>query len=399
MTLLSKLTKNRYTLFVFLAIFAVIGTVLLVSSRAASPYSQISADSGTISGNASLVHACAGSSAPSGNCVEFGGNNLGMMLTLSGNKISWPSQTGATSYSGAISNGPRSNTSRTTTYHSLGNVTSWTPPSDCGNTDYYGVQPNNGPWSTNEVSITWPGCGGGGTPVTLSSPPTEQTALLSGGTIGLKLNEWNSSLATKMTSDGGSDFNIASSSLNLPTGGAPSGYWELWKGSSWGAKTTGGSFPYLVSNINKTGIVSTSATCHTSGVIGDWDNSYDIWFNADPNADTKPGGNQGGTHLEMMVWLNHTAGAQPIGSKIASSVPIGGNTYDIWYNGNGGNTISYVLSTPSTTISTDLLPLMQDSLSRGYMQKSWYLLDVEFGFEIWNGGAGLSCSNFTVNAL
>jgi hypothetical protein len=233
--------------------------------------------------------------------------------------------------------------------------------------------------------------------VTLSSPPPEQTALVAGGQYGLKLNEWNSTLPIKMTSDGGSDFNIPSSSLNLATGGAPSGYFEMWKGSSWGANTnaSGAPFPYLVSSIAP-GQVTTSATCHTAGVTGDWDNAYDIWFNASRTAGQT--NNQAAPDLEMMVWLNHTPGAEPIGSKLASGVAIGGNTYDIWYNNNGGNTVSYVLSSPSTTISTDLYPLMQNAISRGYMPNSWYLLDVEFGFEIWNGGAGLGCTNFTVNA-
>jgi hypothetical protein len=236
-----------------------------------------------------------------------------------------------------------------------------------------------------------------GSPVTLSAPPGEQTALVADGDYGLKLNEWNSSEPIVMTSDGGSDFNIPSSNMSLATGGAPSGYYEMWKGSSWGANTNnkGAPFPFLVSSITP-GMITTSATCHTAGVSGDWDNSYDIWFNASSTAGQT--NNQAAPELEMMIWLNHTSGADPIGHQVASNVAIGGNTYNIWYNDSGGNTVSYVLSNPSTTISTDLYPMIQNSISRGYMPSSYYLLDVEFGFEIWNGGSGLGCSNFTVNA-
>jgi hypothetical protein len=236
-----------------------------------------------------------------------------------------------------------------------------------------------------------------GSIVKLTAPPSEQTALLDGGDYGLKLNEWNSTMPITMTSDDGSDFNIPSSSLSLVAGGAPSGYFEMWKGSSWGANTNnhGAPFPLLVSRISP-GVVTTSATCHTAGVSGAWDNSYDIWFNASSTAGQT--NNQAAPKLEMMIWLNHTPNVDPIGKVVASNVSIGGNIYNIWYNSDNGNTVSYVLSTPSNTISTDLNPMIENAISRGYMPESWYLLDVEFGFEIWNGGSGLGCSNFTVNA-
>ena len=84
------------------------------------------------------------------------------VLTLTGTKVSWPAQSAVTAYTGAISNGPRSNTSRTTSYVSLGNVTGWTPPASCGQTLYYGVATSTGQWSSSEMSITWPACGGTG---------------------------------------------------------------------------------------------------------------------------------------------------------------------------------------------------------------------------------------------
>ncbi len=276
-------------------------------------------------------------------------------------------------------------------------------------TPYASLTADSGTLTSSAIKQTCPGASDGncvvfsntsGTPITLSSPPPEQTAQLAGNTYGLKFNEWNSTKSLTMTSDGGADFNIPSSSLSLATGGAPSGYFELIKGSSWGDNTVNGGapFPYLVSNI-KAGTVTTTATCHTTGVTGDWDNSYDIWFNASPSAGQT--NNQAVPYLEMMVWLNHTAGADPIGHVVRSNVLLGGNTYNVWYNGPEGsatNTVSYVLANPSTTISTDLYPLVQDAISSGYMPSSWYLLDVEFGFEIWNGGAGLGCTNFVVNA-
>jgi len=48
-------------------------------------------------------------------------------------------------------------------------------------------------------------------------------------------------------------------------------------------------------------------------------------------------------------------------------------------------------------ISVDLYDVIKDAIARGYAQPSWYVTDIEFGFEIWNRGAGLGCSSFTVN--
>ena len=36
-------------------------------------------------------------------------------------------------------------------------------------------------------------------------------------------------------------------------------------------------------------------------------------------------------------------------------------------------------------------------VSRGYTKSSWYLIDVEAGFELWQGGAGLATNSFSVS--
>jgi len=232
--------------------------------------------------------------------------------------------------------------------------------------------------------------------VTLSNPPSpEQTASVAADAYSLKLNEFGGSDPISMSSQGNTDFKIESSALSIPTGGTPEGYFELLKGCSWGDCTnnSGAPFPLRVSDV-KAGQLATSASCQTATANGNWDNAYDIWFNASRSAgQTK---NSAGAHLEMMIWLDHTPAAVPIGSLRASNVQLAGNTYDVWYGGN--NTLSYVLRRPSSGISTDLYPLIKDAVQRGFLQPSWWLLDVEMGFEIWNGGAGLGCSSFAVGA-
>jgi hypothetical protein len=234
-------------------------------------------------------------------------------------------------------------------------------------------------------------------PLSFSSPPYQQKGPLLGNQYIMKFNEWNSTRPVTMTSSGGADFHIKSSSLNIPIGGAPSGYWQVHKGSSWGAKTinNGAPFPYLASGV-KPGQVTTTANCYSAGVTGAYNIAYDIWFNGSSTASN----NQSAPYLEMMIWLKHTPGANPIGSIKASNVQIGTNRYNVWFGGTpkSRSTVSYELATHSNTYSSDLYPLIQDAIARGYMPGSWYMLDVELGFEIWNGGAGLGCSNFSIIA-
>ena len=126
-----------------------------------------------------------------------------------------------------------------------------------------------------------------------------------------------------------------------------------------------------------------------------WDASYDVWFNASSS------GNQSGDHasnLELMVWLTYSARAIPTGVQVATGVSIAGLTWNVWY-GTGGNgpCVSYVLSPVGSSVTNlDLGRLAADAAARGYLTASWYLIDVEAGFELWSGGAGLESTAFSV---
>jgi cellulose 1,4-beta-cellobiosidase len=99
-----------------------------------------------------------------------------------------------------------------------------------------------------------------------------------------------------------------------------------------------------------------------------------------------------------MVWLNHNGPVQPFGTQVASGVTVGGRGYNVWEGQQWfGDTVSYTMTTPATSVSgLDLAPLAQDAVSRGFLSASCYLIDVEAGFEIWQGGAGLATSSFSV---
>jgi Glycosyl hydrolase family 12/Cellulose binding domain len=218
-----------------------------------------------------------------------------------------------------------------------------------------------------------------------------QSAAVSGGAYTVQNNEWGSSAAECITTDGNADFQVANSSIANSTSGAPGGYPSIYKGCHWGACTSNSGFPIQVSAIHA-GTVTTSWSTSQPGGGNDYDVAYDIWFNQSPTTSGQPNG------AEMMIWLNHNGPVQPFGSQVASNVSIGGRGYNVWFGNQGWNTISYSMTSGTTSVSNlDLQALVADAMSRGYIQPSWYLIDVEAGFELWQGGAGLATNSFSVN--
>jgi hypothetical protein len=100
-----------------------------------------------------------------------------------------------------------------------------------------------------------------------------------------------------------------------------------------------------------------------------------------------------------MIWINHQGAPQPFGSQVATAT-IDGARYAVWTGRQTSwNIISYVAQTPVTSVTNlDLLPFFTDAVSRGSLEPSWWLIDVEYGFEIWTGGQGLGISGFSVSA-
>jgi cellulose 1,4-beta-cellobiosidase len=124
---------------------------------------------------------------------------------------------------------------------------------------------------------------------------------------------------------------------------------------------------------------------------GAYDVAYDIWFNRAAGTSGQPDG------AELMIWLNHNGPVRPFGSHVATAA-IGGRSYDIWFGKQAWNTISYSMVTGTTSVrNLDIGKFTADALRRGYIKKSWDLIDVEAGFELWQGGAGLVTKSFAVN--
>jgi cellulose 1,4-beta-cellobiosidase len=227
--------------------------------------------------------------------------------------------------------------------------------------------------------------------VTLTTP--QATAALAGGYT-LYVNEYNSNAANSLTSDGNPDFTIATSGISVSHSGAPGAYNCMYFGNHWGtlsAPATTTKLPIQVSAIAGGGVALTSVNITASGVAGGsaYDCAYDIWF-----VPTETG-NQNGTDYELMIWLQDAGGIQPAGSVVASNVMISGVSWTVWSN---GATTSYVATNPQTQlVNADIGLFAADGVARGYISDTWWLIDVEYGFELWTNGAGLKCNSFSVS--
>ena len=213
---------------------------------------------------------------------------------------------------------------------------------------------------------------------------------VSGGTYTIMNNEWHSSAAQCVTTDGTASFTVANSSIATTTHGAPGGYPLIYRGCHWGACTPDSGLPIRVSSI-RPGTVITSWRTTQPGGSSHYNVAYDIWFNRTPTTGGQPDG------AELMIWLNRNGPVHPAGSRVASDVSAGGRSYDVYLRQWHWNTITFTMTPGATSVRhLDLWPLVAYAASRGYIQDSWYLISVESGFELWRGGVGLATRSFSV---
>lgn len=221
-----------------------------------------------------------------------------------------------------------------------------------------------------------------------------QSRPVPGGAYTVQNNEWGSGAPESITTNGNAGFAVTNSSINNATNAAPGGYPSIYTGCHWGNCTHGGlaAHPVQVTRLTIPGTVTTSWKTRQPGGSAAYDVAYDLWFNRMPAATGQPDG------AELMVWLNHHGPVQPFGSQVGTAT-IGAVSYQVWEGAQPwGDTISYVMASPTTSVSNlDVGALAADAVRRGYIRTSWYLIDVEAGFELWRGGAGLATDSFSVN--
>jgi Glycosyl hydrolase family 12/Cellulose binding domain len=217
-----------------------------------------------------------------------------------------------------------------------------------------------------------------------------QRLAVDGGVYAVQNNEWGSGAPECVAVGGSGGFAVIRSAIANPASGAPGGYPSIYRGCHWGTCTPRSGLPVLVSRLLSPGIVTTTRATAQPGT-GAYDVAYDIWFNRAPGTSGQPDG------AELMIWLSHHGPVRPFGSRVSTAV-IGGRSYDVWFGKQAWNTISYSVVRGTTSVrDLDIGQFAADALRRGYLGKSWYLIDVEAGFELWQGGAGLATDSFAVN--
>jgi Glycosyl hydrolase family 12 len=214
---------------------------------------------------------------------------------------------------------------------------------------------------------------------------------VSGGTSIAQNSEWNDDIGQCITpQDGG--YVYASGYHDKPTNGGPASYPSIYEGCHFGNCTSGSELPIQVSRL-------TSATTSADATLpthGEWNFSYDLWFDANPNLTGQA------TGTEMMIWPAHSAKTVPFGSKVADT-QIGDASWQVYVgridNGNGSwKIVSYVRSDPTRSVRLDLMPFMADAQQRGQIDPSHYLISAMAGQEVWQGnpvGSGVSNFQFT----
>lgn len=211
---------------------------------------------------------------------------------------------------------------------------------------------------------------------------------LDGGVYNFQMDEYDSS-DEECVSINGVGFTITTADFSNATDGSPAGYTSVYRGCHWGTCTSSNPFPIEESNIAS----ATSSVSITQPSGYNNDAAYDIWFNQTSTTSGQPNG------TEIMIWLNHQGVIEPFGSDVGN-VTIDGASYAVWTGRQTSwNIVSYVANSPVTSVSNlNLVPFFSDAVSRGSLETSWWLIDVEYGFEIWTGGQGLALSNFSVSA-
>jgi hypothetical protein len=131
-------------------------------------------------------------------------------------------------------------------------------------------------------------------------------------------------------------------------------------------------FPAIQSNFSGKQLLSsfksiTSTFAETGpGKVGDYEVAWDLWFNGLAN--------------EVMVWVD-TYKQVPAGKKVASSVTLGGGTWDVWWVSSSGY-LAFVSTATMTSGTVDLLALLKYATTNGWLPASSVVSQLTFGIEV-----------------
>lgn len=215
-----------------------------------------------------------------------------------------------------------------------------------------------------------------------------QTASVANGRYIVDNNNYGADVDQCLTTDGGANFTVVSSTASASPPQGPVSYPEIFEGCHWNTCSSNTNLPLRVDNIGS----ATSSWSTKQTPTGNYNTAYDLWFNSTPGTSGQPDG------AELMVWLDRRPVSDSPPGSIAS---INGVQYVAWQtsmsaNGKTWPLVGYRLVNPTDTVTNlDLRAFVRDAVVRGAVKPEWYLTAVEAGFEVWSGGTGLATTSFS----
>ncbi len=179
-------------------------------------------------------------------------------------------------------------------------------------------------------------------------------------------------------------FSITQAEGSASTDGAPKSYPSVFAGCHYSNCSPGTTMPIQIGSIQS----ATSSIEYQYVDNAVYNASYDIWLDPQPQT-------TGVSETEIMIWFNRVGPIQPIGSQTGTA-NVGGRSWEVWTGSNGANdVISFVAPSAIGGWSFDVTDFIDQAISHGLADESWYLTSIQAGFEPWEGGAGLGVRSFS----
>jgi Glycosyl hydrolase family 12 len=159
-------------------------------------------------------------------------------------------------------------------------------------------------------------------------------------------------------------------------------------GCSWGLCTRGSHLPAPVRTVRR----ATASWSFTATAKGRWNAAFDIWFGRHRSAR-----NGQATGAELMVWLN----ARDYPALHSRVIRVDHRRWYVlhWVASHDGRQWNYIqvrAAAPTSRVrGLSLLPIIRRVEKMGLVSRTWWLLNIESGFEIWHGGRGLATKWFS----
>ena len=189
-------------------------------------------------------------------------------------------------------------------------------------------------------------------------------------------------------SNSGGQPNFVVTQSSDDSGSRPAAFPYIFLGCSWGLCTTGSGLPARVSALHEPQ-TTWDISQHAGGT---WDATYDIWFD---QTRITTGQATGG---ELMIWLNSHGLPAP-----GPRTPIVWEDHARWYlqswithhAGHKWRIIQFRRVKPTgQVVNLDLSAFIHRAENHDWIRSSYWMLNIDAGFEIWRNGNGLATNYF-----